>query len=139
MKCNINIGVEYTILSQLPPPSVEDIKEHRDYFRSFPDEYYEFIQEYGEIELRHSNGQYLRIWGPMGCMEMDEGYGIRGNIPYAFPVGDDGGGNVIFYNMEKERYGLYHVGYVNLCIEDAIRISSNLKDLISYSQGIEKF
>lgn len=88
--------------------------------------------------MKHSNGQYIRIWGPAGCIEMDEGYGIRRRIPGAFPVGDDGGGHVIFYQNGKDGFGLYHVGYGNLVGDDAIWIAPTLADLLTKGKGIER-
>lgn len=47
-----------------------------------------------ELELSYG-GRYLRLYGPLGCMEMDEAYGISNAIPNAITIGDNGGGEAI--------------------------------------------
>lgn len=102
------------ILASGPPAEVAQTSSLRTHFGIIPTEYAELVSEATEVELQHNDGQYIRIWGPMGCIEMDEGYGMRQRIAAAFPIGDDGGGHVIFYQNGKNGPGLYHVGYGNL-------------------------
>ncbi|MBX9624137.1 MAG: SMI1/KNR4 family protein [Gemmataceae bacterium] len=70
---------------------------------------------------------------------MDEGYMIRHRIPGAIPIGDDGGGQVIFYAQGRDGFGLYHVGYGNLDIQDAKYIAPSLSDFLSRNKGIDSF
>ena len=69
------------------------------HFESLPQEYVDLVREATEIEVKHHNGQYIRVWGPMGCIEMDEGYGIRQRILDAMTEVD------IFYFMHTEAKG----------------------------------
>jgi len=56
---------------------------------------------------------------------MDVGYGISKWIPGVLPIGDDGGGEVIFYANGKRGSGLSHVGYGNLDLDDAVWIAGS--------------
>ena len=67
---------------------------------------------------------------------MDEGYDISKRIAGAIPVGDDGGGKVIFYMNGQDGFGLYHVGYGDLDAEDAVFMASGLSDLLEQAAGI---
>jgi hypothetical protein len=55
------------------------------------------------------------------------------------PIGDDGGGQVIFYLDGQHGFGLYHVGYGNLGEEDAIWIAASLKELLCEAKGVDSF
>src|SRR5690606_8385509 len=116
----------FKILASQPGATSEEIRDLTDYFGIVPQEYVDLICEATEIEMQHLEGQYVRIWGPLGCIEMDEGYGIRQRMPDALPIGDDGGGHVIFYSDGKHGHGLYHVGYGNLDRGDAVWIAPSL-------------
>lgn len=133
------IDRSFRVLAEGPPATSEQLNALTNHFGGTPKEYVDFVLDATEIELQHQNGQYVRIWGPSGCVEMDEGYGIRQRIPGAFPIGDDGGGHVIFYATGKRGSGLYHVGYSNLDVDDAIWIAPTLADLIGKATGIDSF
>ncbi len=134
-----SIDNSYTLLAKGPPATTEQINAAMTHFGCVPQEYIDLAREATEIEVQHQNGQYVRIWGPLGCIEMDEGYGIRRRIPDAIPIGDDGGGHILFYANGSRGDGLYHVGYGNLDQDDAIWISNTLDDLLSNAKGIEAF
>jgi hypothetical protein len=127
------------LLASDPPASATEVALLQEYFGAVPTDYLDVVSEATEIELQHACGQYIRIWGPTGCIEMDEGYGIRQRIPGAVPIGDDGGGQVIFYQKGKQGFGLYHVGYGNLDGGDAIWIAPTLTDFLTKCVGIESF
>lgn len=126
-------------LASGPPAGATDVRSVQEYSGAVPADYLELVKEATEIELRHASGQYMRIWGPAGCIEMDEGYSIRRQIPGALPIGDDGGGRVILHQSGKQGFGLYHVGYGNLDGDDAIWIAANLTDFLTRCVGIESF
>ena len=133
------INTSYKRLANALPASQDQINAAVMHFGSLPQEYVDLVREATEIEVQHQNGQYIRIWGPLGCIEMDEGYGIRQRIPNAIPIGDDGGGHVLFYAHGGRGDGLYHVGYANLDRDDAIWIAATLDDLLTSAKGIEAF
>jgi hypothetical protein len=128
-----------SILAKQPAARPEEIQELFDYFKHCPQEYVNLIRQATEIELQYLNNQYVRIWGPLGCIEMDAGYGIRQHIPSAFPVGDDGGGHVIFFVNGKRGFGLYHVGFGNLDLDDAIWIAPDLHRFLVNCEGVDTF
>lgn len=134
-----NIDSSFKILSEHHPATRNQINALTTHFGSLPEEYVDLVLQATEIELQHKDGHYIRIWGPMGCIEMDEGYGISRRIPGAIPIGDDGGGHVIIYANGRRGHGLYHVSYGNLNADDAIWIAPTLTDLIWNATGISEF
>ncbi len=134
-----SIDSSFKVLAKGPPATQLQIDAAVKHFGSLPQEFIQFTHEATEVEILHKNGQYLRIWGPADCIDMDEGYGIRKHIPNAIPIGDDGGGHVIFYAKGDQGDGLYHVGYGDLDITDAIWIAATLDDLLKDAKGIDTF
>jgi hypothetical protein len=129
----------FRVLASGPAAMADQVMEVELHFGHIPPDYRALFEEVTELELQHHNGQYIRIWGPLGSKEMDQGYGIRARIPDAFPIGDDGGGNVIFYHEGARGPGLYHVGYGNLSSEDAVWMAPGLPSLLEECSGIDSF
>ncbi len=127
------------VLASQPGATSEQVAELKGRFPSAPDEYLKLVEEATEIELQHENGQYIRVWGPGGCIEMDDGYDISKRIHGAFPIGDDGGGKVIFYMKGKRGHGLYHVGYGDLDAEDAVFTAPTLTAFLQQAVGMDTF
>lgn len=103
-----------------------------------PNEYTDFISKIAEAEILVKNDYYIRIWDAKGCMEMNESYNIQKYIPSALAIGDDEGGQAIFYAKGNHGYGLYKVGFGNLDINDAVFIAPSLHDLLINGVGIEQ-
>ena len=102
-----------------------------------PTDYLELVSDATEIEMGWQGGQYLRVWNPAGCVEMDEGYGFSERIEGAIPLGDNGGGGALVY-MEGERgWGLYLVDYGNIGRSEAKWIAVSLSSLLIEGEGIE--
>jgi hypothetical protein len=133
------LDASFRVLASGPAADATQVAALQRHFGAVPAEYVEAVGEATEIELQHGDGQYIRIWGPDGCIETDEGYRIRERIPGAIPIGDDGGGHVIFYQGGKPGAGLYHVGYGDLDGEDAVFIAPSLTELLTSAMGIETF
>ena len=133
------IDSSYKLLATGPPATQEQINSAVAHFGPLPQEFIDLVREATEVELQHQNGQYVRIWGPVGCIDMDEANKIRKYMPKSFPIGDDGGGHVIFYAKGDSGEGLYHVGFGNLGIEDAIWIAKSLSSFLGEAKGIETF
>ena len=134
-----SLNKNFTVLASLPAATQSQLMQMSGHFPSVPDEYLDLVGEITELELQHENGQYLRIWGPDGCIEMDNGYYVSKRIAGAVPIGDDGGGKVIFYMNGREGFGLYHVGYGDLDAEDAIFTAPSLLALLEQAIGIDTF
>jgi len=106
-------------------------------YGTVPAEYLEIASEATEIEMEHDNGTYLRIWGPARCLEMDDGYEISKRIVTAVPIGDNGGGKIIFYMSGKSGFGLYLLGFGDANPDHAYLIAANLRQLLVEAKGIE--
>lgn len=129
----------FKILARQPAASSTQVAQLKGRYPSVPDEYVTLVGEATDIELQHQHGQYLRIWGPFWCMDMDDGHEISKWIPGAIPIGDDGGGKAICYMNGKKGFGLYHVGYGCLDVEEAIFVASSLSALLEQAVGIATF
>ena len=66
-----------------------------------PYEFLEIIRERTEIEILVNKEKYIRIWGAVGCIEMNEAYHIQKYIPNSLAIGDDECGNVVLYANGK--------------------------------------
>jgi chorismate synthase len=133
----LTLHKDYEILSKESEASQKDIESILERFPQIPSEYLDLIDEVTEIELEWNAEQYLRIWHPDGCLEMDEAYDISLHIKGAIPIGDNGGGKVIFYmNGIENGWGLYLVGFGNLDPEEAEYLASSLTDLLC--KGIDR-
>lgn len=135
------MGLEFSpkvrVLAQEDPATESDIEKVTSRFPSLPAEYIDIVRHATEIEVEFENGRYLRVWGPSGCLEMDEAYLISAQIAGSIPVGDDGGGHVIYYHKGKSGWGLYCNGYGNLDPDDAVWIAASLDQLLRHYQDPE--
>jgi hypothetical protein len=127
----------FRVLARGPAATAGQVSEAERHFDPIPSDCRALVGEVTELELQHRSGQYLRIWGPLGSREMDEAYGIRARILDAFPIGDDGGGGVLFYHDGARGPGPYRVGHGNLSGEDAVRMACDLSSLLGECSGID--
>lgn len=134
-----SLNQRFRLLAKEKPAAATEASRLSRRFPSVPNEYIELVGEATELEVQHDNGQYLRIWGPIGCIEMDDAYGISKAIAGAIPIGDDGGGKVIFYYEGKQGFGLYHVGFGNLSSGDCVFTAPSLVDLLENAVGVNSF
>lgn len=134
-----SLHASFQLLAHEAAAGTAELASLEKHFGSVPQEYVDLVLAATQIELAHSSGQYIRIWAPATCIEMDDGYGIRKRLPGAIPIGDDGGGQVIFYRDGKHGFGLYHVGYGNLDPDDEVWIAPSLTALLTQAIGIQQF
>jgi hypothetical protein len=134
-----NIDSSFAILAKGRPATKEQIDAAANHFGNLPQEFIEMVGDATDVEIQHQNGQYIRIWGPVTCVEMDQANEICKYIPGAIPIGDDGGGHVIFYANGGSGHGLYYVGFGNLGLEDAVWVAATLGELLTKAVGIDKF
>ena len=130
------VGPDYRVLAHRPAADPADVRRMVRHFGSAPDDYLRLIVNGTEIELEHRSGQYVRVWGPGGCMELDEAYRIREQMPGAVPIGDDGG-RILLYFLGDRGWGLYLAGWGNLGREDAVWVGPSLERLLRHGEGIE--
>lgn len=122
-----------------PPATEEEIKTLKSFSPiEVPLEYLELVRQATEIEIKVDNKMYIRIWSPLGCIEMNEAYNIQTYMPNSLAIGDDEGGRALMYVTGNEGFGLYIAGFGDLDIDDAIKIAPSLKDLLGNDIGIDK-
>lgn len=116
-----------------------EIDALKDHFKNLniPDEYLHFINQISEAEILVLDEVYLRIWGAKGCLEINKEHHVQKYIPESLAIGDDEGGQIIFYAKGSNGYGLYKVGFGNLDINDAEFISPSLRSLLIDGVGAE--
>ena len=105
---------------------------------AIPDDYKDFVRKMTEAEILLDNGAYVRIWGPLGCIEMNTIYNVQKYIPISLAVGDDEGDMMLVLMTGENGFGLYKVGFGDICTETAEYIASSLTDLLVYGIGGEK-
>ena len=81
-----------------------------------------------ELELSYG-GRYLRLYGPLGCMEMDEAYGISTAIPNAITIGDNGGGEAIVIVNNA----VYRVSYGALDSDELEYGAESMEELLFFA------
>ncbi|NRD71846.1 SMI1/KNR4 family protein [Shewanella sp. VB17] len=102
-----------------------------------PTDYLNVINEMTEVEILISDDRYFRIWGPAGCIEMNEEYKVQNYIPDSLAIGDDEGGSALILMTGEQGFGIYKVGFGNLDAEDAEFISESLENLLTKGNGID--
>jgi hypothetical protein len=114
---------------------IEDLKRR---YPLLPSEYADLVRDATEIEVEFENGRSLRVWGPAGCLEMDEAYLISSLITGSIPIGDDGGGHVIYYYCGNKGWGIYCNGFGDLDAESAVWITGSLAQLLGDHHGADR-
>ncbi|ARC84678.1 hypothetical protein U732_3080 [Clostridium argentinense CDC 2741] len=102
-----------------------------------PEEYIEIVKENIELEICVDGEVYIRIWGPKGCNELNEAYNIQKYLPESLAIGDDEGGGALMYLYGNEEFGIYLCRFGDLDIDEAIKISPSLKELLINNVGID--
>lgn len=134
-----NSNEVFVLETQEPPATKEAIQELKKFsLIDVPADYLEIIQQSTNAEFNVNNEMYIRIWGPVDCIEINEAHNIQKYIPNSLAIGDDEGGKALLYAGGNEGFGLYIVEFGNLDIEEAIKISHSLKTLLVDGMGVEK-
>jgi hypothetical protein len=126
------------VLAVKGPAEQADLRLAEERFGHLPDDYTSIVQEATELELEFENGRYFRVWGPSGCVEMDEGYEIAAQVPGAIPIGDDGGGQFIYYGDGGRGWGLYCMDYGDIDPKEGVWIAVSLEDFLAHQEGSER-
>lgn len=128
---------DFKILAAKDGAKPEDIEVLKERFPNVPAEYVELVLEATDVEMNWNQEQYIRIYGPRTCLEMDEGYEFSQYIEEAIVIGDNGGGGALVYMDGKKGWGLYRLGYGAIDRDIAIWIASSLSAFLLEGQGIE--
>ncbi|MEC2077054.1 SMI1/KNR4 family protein [Metabacillus fastidiosus] len=133
-----NISSVYTIDARKSPSKEEEIKELQDFSTiDVPTDYIEIIQLASDVELNISNQMYIRIWGALGCIEMNEAYEVQKYLPNSLAIGDDEGGGALIYLQGKDGFGIYYNRFADLDIEEAVKIAPSLTELLINNVGTD--
>ena len=133
----MNLSKDVRLLASKQGASLRDVEKLKNVFPLIPDDYVSLSLEKTEMEFEAKSGQYFRIWGPKGCIEMNEAYMFTKYIPGAIPFGDDGGGRTFLFMNGASGEGVYLVGNGNIDPEEAVHICGSLADLIENGAGID--
>jgi len=118
--------------------SLEDIAALKEFSSiTVPTDYLNVIREMTEVEILINGDRYFRIWSPAGCIEMNEEYQVQSYIPESLAIGDDEGGGALILMTGKQGFGIYKVGFGDLCVEDAEFVSETLEGLLTKGLGID--
>lgn len=121
------------------PPATEDEIIQLKVFSSIevPLEYIELVREATEVEINVKNEMYMRIWSPIGCIEMNEAYFVQKYLPKSLAIGDDEGGGTLIYLHGKEGFELYLCRFSDLDMDEAIMVASSLTELLVNNVGVD--
>lgn len=114
------------VLAREPGADLAEVAALQALHPALPGAFAELMRETSELELAY-RGRYLRLYGPQGCIEMDQAYSISARIPGAIVVGDNGGCEAILFIPGK---GIHRVGYGALDPGEVRFIAVDLEDLL---------
>ena len=101
-----------------------------------PQDYIVFLQQKNDFEFSIAD-VYIRIWGADGYIELNEAYDVAKQLPNSLAIGDDNSGGFIIYLSGKKGFGLYYYRMADLDINEAVKISNGLSDLLVNGEGID--
>jgi hypothetical protein len=120
---------EVRVLAHEAGASDAEISAVQARYPALPEAMAELMRETTELELAY-RGRYLRLYGPRGCIEMDEAYSLSTRIPGAIVIGDNGGGEAILFLPGK---GIYKVGYGALDPDEVRFVANDLESLLVHA------
>ena len=99
-----------------------------------PPDYLGIVREATEVEIKVDLAVdgiwFLRIWGPVGCIDMNTGYNIQEVFPESLAIGDNEGCGFLVYLPSDPKPGIYlvHSSYIHK--KGAVYIAQNLSELL---------
>lgn len=102
-----------------------------------PQDYVALIRKMNCPEIRIAENQYVRIWGALLAIEMNEANEIQKYIPISLAIGDDEGGSAIILMDGARGCGLYITGFGDLDAETAVFIAPTLSDFLIRGIGAD--
>jgi hypothetical protein len=128
-------------IDSFEPASLEkDIKDLMSFSQiEIPEDYLNIIREKTEVEINVGQEKYIRIWGAIGCIEINEAYKIQENIPSSLAIADDEGGNALLYLDGYNGFGLYLIAFNDLDSDELQFVSYSLSDFLLKEIGINIF
>ncbi|MDR3638875.1 MAG: SMI1/KNR4 family protein [Isosphaeraceae bacterium] len=132
------LNPSFRLLLSSPAATPEQLRKLEAYFGHIPAEFRELCQEATDLEFKHDSGQELRILGPEGCIELDEAFDVRANLPGAYLIGDDCGGHMVMYYEGDCGPGVYQCDDSVLEPGDMIWVAPSLSALLCDGEGVTR-
>jgi hypothetical protein len=101
-----------------------------------PMDYLDVVQHGTNIEIAVDGSSYIRVWGPLTCVELNREYEIQKYLPASLAVGDNEGGKALVI-VGGEQRGLYLVDLGDIDIESATFVAPTLRELLVNGIGID--
>lgn len=131
-----------TIASKDPACTEQEIRELAVFSPIIvPDDYLNLVREATEVEIKADLGVdglwFLRIWGPAGCIDMNDAYNIQKEIPESLALGDNEGCGFLILLADEAQPGIYLIrtSYINR--KGAIYLAKNLSDLLVKGENLK--
>ncbi|WP_054950748.1 hypothetical protein [Numidum massiliense] len=135
-----DLSSKFSVDAKQPPCTGKEIADLKRFSSIVvPTDYFDIVRQATEVEINVDNKKYIRIWGPLGCIEMNKAYNIQEFIPESLAIGDDEGGGVLMYLNGSRGFGLYITDFGNLDVDDAVMIAPNLHSLFVENIGVDRF
>jgi hypothetical protein len=132
------ISNKFSIDVKCPAATIDEVNYLRKFSPiSLPDEYSDIVLEATEIEVKVNDIMYIRIWSPLGCIEMNKAYQIQDYLPKSLAIGDDEGGAALVYIEIDDELGLYLCRYDEIDINSVKKIAPSLNDFLINNIGVE--
>lgn len=128
---------ELQITSNGPKEKQEDLRNLYDIFpcRAALDDYTSVLNSLGPFSAVFPDGMFS-IWSSAQLIDMEKGYQLVKNLGNVLPVGDNGGGRVLFIRPDKSN-GVYIIGFGDLYLPSSEFIANSLTSLIELGEGLQ--
>lgn len=103
---------------------------------NIPEDFLEVIRELTDVEINVNGEKYIRIWGAIGCIDMNEAYSIQDNIPNSLAIADDESGNALIYTTGEQGFGIYVIALNDLDIDELQYVAGSLSELLKDNIGV---
>lgn len=129
---------KYRIDASKPASNDEEIKRLVEFsVINIPEDFLQVIRELTDVEINVDGKKYIRIWGPCGCIDMNDAYSIQDNIPNSLAIADDEGGNALIYTTGEKGFGIYVIAFNDLDIDELQYVAGSLSELLKDNVGID--
>lgn len=102
-----------------------------------PKDFLDMLCEFTEVEIKVGSKKYVRLWGALGCIDMNESYNIQTYIPESLAFADDEGGNTLIYTVGQKGFGIYLVAFNDLDINELQYVAKSVSDLFINGEGVD--
>ena len=134
-----NLSSRLKVVSWEPAASRHEIDSLVEFSRiQVPEELLEFHCEMTEVEIEIDGSNYLRLWSPAGCIEMNSAYEIQRHVPNSLGIGDNEGGMVLLLVQGEEGVALFTCGFGDLDTSSLAFVAPSLRALLHDGSGLDE-